>query len=331
MKQSVPPNSEAVNDGDQRPKEKPIAVSRRGFLRAAGLAAVSAASVGTLNGCETAPEATTPAAAPSMAELQPVAPYPPAEPPSLGTLQFFNLHEAQMVEALTARILPGTPEDPGAREAGVVYYIDNLLAHPDGFVEPTYHRPPFAQTYQGDEPPANAAGDYQIIWVPEAEIERYGYQAIFTPRETFRMGLAAIDRYARAQFEHDFAALSEEQQDQVITALVDGTATGFEPLSPKAFFQVLRRYTGEGSLATRPMAAIATWLAGSCSATLAHSAPTCQTKCANPAAVLPGPFGAWPTCPIFTPVWKQATMRSCLSAARMAIMGTRRLNDDAKI
>jgi gluconate 2-dehydrogenase gamma chain len=246
MKQSVPPNSEAVNDGDQRPKEKPIAVSRRGFLRAAGLAAVSAASVGTLNGCETAPEATTPAAAPSMAELQPVAPYPPAEPPSLGTLQFFNLHEAQMVEALTARILPGTPEDPGAREVGVVYYIDNLLAHPDGFVEPTYHRPPFAQTYQGDEPPANAAGDYQIIWVPEAEIERYGYQAIFTPRETFRMGLAAIDRYARAQFEHDFAALSEEQQDQVITALVDGTATGFEPLSPKAFFQVLRRYTGEG-------------------------------------------------------------------------------------
>lgn len=223
---------------------KPAAFTRRSFLRAASLAAVSAASASSLNGCGM--QSTTPIAPQSQGELAPVAPYPPAEPPALGELRFFNLHEAQTVEALTARILPGTPEDPGAREAGVVYYIDYLLAHPDGLAEPTYQRPPFAQTYAGDEPPTTAAGDFQIVWVPEAEIERYGYQAIFTPREAFRMGLAATDRYARSQFERDFIALTEAQQDEIITAMVDDSATGFEPLSPKAFFQVVRRYTGEG-------------------------------------------------------------------------------------
>lgn len=33
-----------------------------------------------------------------------------------------------MVEVIAARIRPGTPDDPGAREAGVVYYIDRELA-----------------------------------------------------------------------------------------------------------------------------------------------------------------------------------------------------------
>ena len=42
-------------------------------------------------------------------------------------LVFFFLDEADTVEALAARIIPGDAEDPGAREAGVVYYIDRAL------------------------------------------------------------------------------------------------------------------------------------------------------------------------------------------------------------
>ena len=45
-------------------------------------------------------------------------------------LMFFFLDEADTVEALAARIVPGNEEDPGAREAGVVYYIDRALAGP---------------------------------------------------------------------------------------------------------------------------------------------------------------------------------------------------------
>lgn len=43
-------------------------------------------------------------------------------------LTFFFLDEADTVDALAARIIPGDAEDPGAREAGVVYYIDRALS-----------------------------------------------------------------------------------------------------------------------------------------------------------------------------------------------------------
>lgn len=43
-------------------------------------------------------------------------------------LLFFNELEAQIVDAIAARIVPGDATDPGAREAGVVTYIDRSLA-----------------------------------------------------------------------------------------------------------------------------------------------------------------------------------------------------------
>src|SRR4051812_3609386 len=46
-------------------------------------------------------------------------------------LVFFFLDEVDTVEALAARIIPGDAEDPGAREAGVVYYITQVVPYPD--------------------------------------------------------------------------------------------------------------------------------------------------------------------------------------------------------
>lgn len=43
-------------------------------------------------------------------------------------LTFFFLDEADTVEALAARIMPGDAQDPGAREAGVLIYIDRALS-----------------------------------------------------------------------------------------------------------------------------------------------------------------------------------------------------------
>ena len=44
------------------------------------------------------------------------------------SLTFFNSVEARTVNAIAARNFPGDPTDPGAREAGVVDYIDRSLA-----------------------------------------------------------------------------------------------------------------------------------------------------------------------------------------------------------
>ncbi|HZU15592.1 MAG TPA: gluconate 2-dehydrogenase subunit 3 family protein [Candidatus Dormibacteraeota bacterium] len=57
-----------------------------------------------------------------------------------GALTFFNPHEAATVEAMAARIIPGTPEDPGAREAGVIVYIDRALAGAYRDLQPLYRR-----------------------------------------------------------------------------------------------------------------------------------------------------------------------------------------------
>jgi gluconate 2-dehydrogenase gamma chain len=43
-------------------------------------------------------------------------------------LLFLNLSEAATIEALTSQIIPSEEDSPGAREAGVVIYIDRSLA-----------------------------------------------------------------------------------------------------------------------------------------------------------------------------------------------------------
>lgn len=45
-----------------------------------------------------------------------------------GNLEAFTRSEAEVIDALTSRILPSVDGRPGAREAGVLYFIDRALA-----------------------------------------------------------------------------------------------------------------------------------------------------------------------------------------------------------
>jgi len=82
-------------------------ITRRGFLKAVAGSAALLALKRVERGRETS---------------QAVA----ADKPSLGH-RFFDEHQWATVEALTSQIIP-TDQDPGAREAGVVNYIDMALA-----------------------------------------------------------------------------------------------------------------------------------------------------------------------------------------------------------
>jgi gluconate 2-dehydrogenase gamma chain len=53
-------------------------------------------------------------------------------------LTFFSDEEARTVEAFAERIIPGDGPDPGATEAGVVYYIDRSLAGISQDLQPVY-------------------------------------------------------------------------------------------------------------------------------------------------------------------------------------------------
>src|ERR1700736_1162975 len=67
-------------------------------------------------------------------------------------LRFFTQAEALAVAALASRIFPSDDSGPGAREAGVVVYIDRQLAGPYGRDRHRYTQGPF----QGGAPALGA-------------------------------------------------------------------------------------------------------------------------------------------------------------------------------
>lgn len=102
-------------------------------------------------------------------------------------LRFFSAKEAAVIAAATERIFPGDDSGPGAREAGVVIYIDRQLAGPYGRDKYRYTRGP---------------------WI-ESTLE-YGYQGKATPQEIYRDGIAKLG---------DFTSLGTEDQDQALIAI----------------------------------------------------------------------------------------------------------------
>ncbi|MGH9680699.1 MAG: gluconate 2-dehydrogenase subunit 3 family protein [Candidatus Acidiferrales bacterium] len=103
-------------------------------------------------------------------------------------LRFFSEDEAMIVAAAASRIFPSDDSGIGAKEAGVVIFIDRQLAGPWGHDRYRYTQGPF------DE---NAA--------PE-----FGYQGQANPRETYREGLKGLK---------GFDSLSPEEQDNKLRAI----------------------------------------------------------------------------------------------------------------
>lgn len=68
-------------------------------------------------------------------------------------------------------------------------------------------------------------------------------------QEFYRHGLTALDQFCRVAYNAPFAALGPAQQDATISALEEGTATGFQWPTARAFFETLRTHTMEGMFA----------------------------------------------------------------------------------
>jgi gluconate 2-dehydrogenase gamma chain len=221
-----------------------IRLTRRGFVTGSS-AAMATTGIAALGAATTQAFQATPVASPVSAET-------PADMPMTGPQRpaaFFSIHEAATVDALVSRILPGTPDDPGAHEAGVVFYIDRSLGGTNlGYTLKTYTQGPFPVV--SEEPvtveSASSRDIYDYVNVAAEQIGRYGYQSVLSPQELYRRGIEFVDGYAQQQYGANFVDLTPEQQDEVLTAMDEGTATGFEGPSAKAFFTQLRNDTIEG-------------------------------------------------------------------------------------
>jgi gluconate 2-dehydrogenase gamma chain len=123
-----------------------------------------------------------------------------AQGPGYGA--FFNDDDTATVAAFTERLMPGAPGKPGAKDAGVLNYIDLALS--------------------------GAYADQQ---------------------DFYRRGLAALDGYCRKTYNAPFAKLDAAKQDEVLSALEQGKASGFTWPTQQAFFNTLRTHTMEGMFA----------------------------------------------------------------------------------
>jgi gluconate 2-dehydrogenase gamma chain len=223
-------------------------LTRRRLLIAAGGSAAAAGLV-TLPGCGADDGGSTDAAlenanvdAPQLRSE----PYIPSQLPlNCTVLSFFTADEARDVEAFTARLVPGSPEDPGAREACVTNYIDRKLAEHESFATTTYFHPPFAKPAK-DHPPG-FVGD--TVYVAEDELDRYGFQSSLTPQQSYRLGLEELDAYSRKLQHRPFRALSEGQQDAIIGDLEDDKVKSFVKPTGGGFFDMLLNDTYEGMFA----------------------------------------------------------------------------------
>jgi gluconate 2-dehydrogenase gamma chain len=97
-----------------------------------------------------------------------------AEARSNTTLRFFNADEATTIDALVAQIIP-TDETPGAREMGVVRFIDYALV---GFLSPlavsfraglTDFETNYRGHHAGSDGFATLSVDQQIQWMHQVE------------------------------------------------------------------------------------------------------------------------------------------------------------------
>ena len=238
--------------------EKSTRLSRMRFLGRAGAATLTL-------GLAACGGATSNNGAESAADIDAKAfgPLPPEQPLLCTVDRFFTDDERLSVTAFVGRLIPGSAEDPGAVEACVPAYIDNKLAQFASFATPTYFRAPFAKPTTG-RIPANQRSDDTLL-VSKDQAYRYGFQSSQTPQDSYRAGLAQLDRYTRKRYGLAFSALTGAQQDAVITLLESNDpeapqATRNQPqvkaigkvfVKPSAFgfFSMLRNDTNEGMFA----------------------------------------------------------------------------------
>lgn len=135
-----------------------------------------------------------------------------------GSYHFFSAHQAAVIKAAAARLVPGPDDDPiekllnspGATEADVVRYIDTMLSMFD-------HDPP--KIFAGG-PWSNRHGgsvDHMAHFVPPAPRQVYAWKRrVKELRSQYRAAVKALDAAASTK---DFATAASSEQDMILGKL----------------------------------------------------------------------------------------------------------------
>ncbi|MGH8713182.1 MAG: gluconate 2-dehydrogenase subunit 3 family protein [Casimicrobiaceae bacterium] len=147
---------------------------------------------------------------------------PPVTP---GDFSYLTQVETSFLQAAVSRLIPADDLGPGAKEAGVAFFIDQQLAGPFGRAESWYMQGPWKKG-----------------------TEQQGYQLKLSPAQLYRAAIKDIDEYCQRTFGKNFSATDTADQDKVLHGLEKGDIE--LPGAPaKAFFTMLLQNTGEGFFA----------------------------------------------------------------------------------
>jgi gluconate 2-dehydrogenase gamma chain len=152
-----------------------------------------------------------------------------ADPPNIvtpGGWKYFTPKEAATVEAVVDRLIPADELSPGGKDCGCAVFIDRQLAGPQGRFEGRYMSGPF-----------------------QPGTKQQGPQSPVTPAQQYRKALAALDATCRAKYDNRaFADLSDNQKDEVLTGLEDGSLK-LQGTDGQSFFKLILEDTQNGFLA----------------------------------------------------------------------------------
>jgi gluconate 2-dehydrogenase gamma chain len=151
----------------------------------------------------------------------------PVKPVVPGGYLFFTAGEAAAVDAIVGRLIPTDELGPGARDAGVTTFIDRQLTGPYGGHDWLYMQGPFS-----DKP-----------------LPTQGLQSPLTPRQQYRLGLAALHAYCTATYgNRGFAELNPDEQDKLLAAMEKGEVS-LPNFSSRMLFSAIYTNTMEGYFA----------------------------------------------------------------------------------
>jgi gluconate 2-dehydrogenase gamma chain len=158
----------------------------------------------------------------AVAEADSLAPRPVAS----RAFAYFTASEIVFIDAAVSRLIPADELGPGAKEAGVTFFIDHQIAGPFGRAETWYMLGPWKEG------------------TPEQ-----GYQLKLTPAQLYRVGIQSIDDYCRrTSNKKTFAELGASDQDKILLGLEKGEIE-LTDAPAKDFFAMLWQNTNEGFFA----------------------------------------------------------------------------------
>ncbi len=167
-----------------------------------------------------------------------------------GEMQGFltlNQNERNIIEAVAEVMIPSDNTGPGAKEAGVVYFIDRMLAGSYGKGGNMFLQGPFVTPQTGSITVPGAAYPstqknpitYSGGTIKPRLQAGTAYQYAFNPREFWRRGLVFLQDYSKSANGQNFEKLNTSQQTQILQDLFDNKPTNFQGPTPAEFFNEL--------------------------------------------------------------------------------------------